>query len=314
MHLRKQSRAVFGLVLALQLATSFGAIALLTRMGPAIAVVVDTACDLPEDLLEKHHIHPVPLRVHFGEEEYIDRFTLSSADFFRKIVAHPVHPTTSQPVPADFKRAYDLVLRLYEGAVSIHVPARHSGTYQAAVRASVQAAGKIAVVDGRTVSVGLGLLALEAVKAAEEGLALDDVVQRVAQARDRMRTFIALETMTYVVRGGRVSPWQGAIARLLKMKPVLTFSPEGELTVAAKVLGGQSVHRKALALVRQYAEGRNNLRFAIAHGNAPETAAWYADQIRRFCDPTLLYITEISPALGVHGGPGVAGVAVLGDR
>lgn len=288
--------------------TAFGADA----AAGTVAIVTDTGCDLPDALLERHQIYRIPLRVRFGDEEFIDRVTITPDAFYARLATDPNHPKTSQPTPADFRAAYERVLRTHAGALSIHVPGRLSGTLQGAHRAAAQAPGAVDVIDGRSVSVGLGLVVLEAARAAEAGLDAAAVRARVDEALANMRTIFTLETMDYVVRGGRMSRLKGVVARFTRLRPILTFDADGSLQMVDRALFGASARKKVLARVVAEASGLRDLRVAIAHAAAPETAQWYADQIRACLDPVDLFVTEIAPALGVHGGPGAAGIAFIG--
>jgi len=278
-----------------------------------IAIITDTACDLPEEIIQKYNIHRIPIRLNFGEENYIDTFTISIDEFYQKLVDSDHHPKTSQPTPGDFKRTYELVTKHYDTAISIHIPGKVSGTLQSAKKTAKTVSDKITVIDGKSLSVGLGLIALEGARAVENGLKHDEVIHTIQDAVKKLKLFISVDTMDYLVRGGRVSRMKGVIAKLFSMKPILTFDEEGNVEVLGKAVGGQNTRNKMMKLIIESAMGKKNLRFAVAHGNAPDSAQWYVEQINREIKPAEVIQTEISPALGVHGGPGAIGVAYIGD-
>jgi DegV family protein with EDD domain len=278
-----------------------------------IAIVIDSACDLPPEFIIRHNIQMVPVQVSFGNDLYIDKITLTPKEFYRLLRESPHHPKTSQPAPADFLRIYEELIGRYEQVISIHLSGSLSGTFQAACTAASRVEGlDIQVLDSRTVSIAYGLVVAEAVRAVEEGCDIDDVVQRVRQAVSHTKIYVSVATMEYLVRGGRVSRTRGLIANLLGLKPILTINDEGRVVAAAKTRGGDSAERKIFDLIRRDAVTLRNLRFAVTHANAHELAEHYAQQIRREFEVQDVMIVEASPALGAHAGPGAVAVALSG--
>jgi DegV family protein with EDD domain len=280
-----------------------------------VGIVTDSTCDLPQGLFEELSIGMVPVRVFFGSENYLDKVTLTPAEFYARFAVTDENPKTSQPPPADFGQVYRYVSAHAGAIVSIHLSAAFSGTYQAAV---VGARGiektRITHVDSRNVSVGLGLIVRAAAEAAAAGKSADEVVRVARDAADRTRSFVAVPTLEHLVRGGRVSPLRGLFARLLGLLPVLTISPEGKVYASAKARGFEKARRKMMALLFRAADaGRDGSshRFGVAHCDAAELAESLARQIRERYPESDVMIVECGPALGAHGGPGAVAVAVL---
>jgi DegV family protein with EDD domain len=268
-----------------------------------IALVSDSACDLPDEVLRRHRIHVVPLGVQFGSQSFLDRRTLSATEFYAMLASSPFHPTTSQPAPADFLSVYRYLSRNYEHVVSIHVSGALSGTLQAAERSAREVDGRrITVLDSRTVSAGQGLVVLAAAEAIEDGLALDGVLERVRRAAAAVRLYVSVPTTAYLVRGGRVSRTKGLLARALDLQPILTIGRDGKPAAAARARGSRARSRKTLSLARSAAEAFARPRFAVAHADAIEVA-------RDFPEAEVL-VAEVGPALGAHGGPGASAIAV----
>lgn len=276
------------------------------------AVITDSAGDIADPELERLGIHTVPVRVHFGTESYLDKITLTAPEFYRLLMEHPDPPTTSQPPPGDFRRQFEFLGSHYEGVVSIHVSAAVSGTFQSA-RTAAERTDEVGVhvVDSRNVSVGQGLVAMEAAEWAAAGHPAPVVAEKAQQAADRTRTWGLLATLRPAVRGGRVSPIKRFLAERLHLNPVLATKPDGRVGAGGILFG----HRDRLArfgrfIARRAKPGRR-WRVAIGHCDAPLEAAWMREWLQILA-PHLdwIRIAEVSPALGAHAGPGAIVVSL----
>jgi len=277
-----------------------------------VGIVTDSTCDLPPTLLEELGIGVVPVRVYFGSENYLDKVTITPSEFYARFSVTDVAPKTSQPPPADFTQVYQNVASHAGTIVSINLSAAVSGTYQASL-VGAKPVEKTAFehVDSRNVSVGLGLIVRVAAEAAGAGKAGDEVARIARDAAARTKVFIAVPTLEHLVRGGRVSPLKGLIARALGLLPVLTISPEGKAEPAAKARGYEAARRKMMSLLFEAAGSGSSARFGVAHCDAQSVADRVARDIRERYPESDVMIVECGPALGAHGGPGAVAVAVL---
>ncbi len=279
-----------------------------------VGIVTDSTCDLPAGMLEDFGVGVVPVRVFFGSENYLDKVTISPSEFYARFSVTEEAPKTSQPPPADFTQVYENVAEHSGSIVSVHLSSGVSGTYQAAtVGARPVAKTSIVHVDSRNVSVGLGLVVRAAAEAAAAGKSADEVAAIARETADRVRIFIAVPTLKHLVRGGRVSPAKGMIAKLLGLLPVLTMSREGVAVPAGKARGYVAARRKMLKLLFAEAGERVSAsrRFGVAHCDAEDAAEEVAREIRARYPESDVMIVECGPALGAHGGPGALAVAVL---
>lgn len=285
----------------------------LNRAG-RVAVVTDSTCDLPPSLLEELNIGVVPVRVYFGSENYLDKVTLTPSEFYARFAVTTEQPRTSQPPPADFTQVYRNVATHAGAIASVHLSAAVSGTYQAAlVGARPVEKTRFEHIDSRNVSVGLGIVVRAAAEAAAAGRGADEVARIARDAADRTRLFIAVPTLEHLVRGGRVSPLKGLLAKVLGLLPVLTISEEGKAEPAAKARGFEAARVKMMALLFEAAEAGSSgdARFGVAHCDAAELAESIAREIRQRYPESDVMVVECGPALGAHGGPGAVAVAVL---
>ena len=281
-----------------------------TRVG----IVTDSTCDLPPTMLEDFGIGVVPVRVNFGSENYLDKVTITPSEFYGRFAVTDVAPKTSQPPPADFTQVYENVATHAGAIVSVHLGARLSGTYQAAVVGARPVKNtEIVHVDSGSASVGLGLVVRAAAEAARRGKTAAEVAAAARETAARIRVFVAVPTLKHLIRGGRVSATRGFLAKLLGLLPILTITTEGKVEAAGKARGYTASRRKLMRLLFAEAGERVSAsrRFGVAHCDAEDAAEELAREIRARYPESDVMIVECGPALGAHGGPGALAVAVL---
>tara|TARA_A100001037_G_scaffold7735_1_gene7686 strand:- start:3373 stop:5157 length:1785 start_codon:yes stop_codon:yes gene_type:complete len=279
-----------------------------------IAIIVDSGCDLPEEILEEFNIHMVPVRLNFGDEHHVDKVTITPEEFWHQLKTNPIHPQTSQPTQGDFRRQYQFLTGHYKNAISIHLPASVSGTMQSAILAADDTKGlPVDLVDSHNGSVGIGLIALRAAEAVQQGFDKDEILQIVHLAVESTTVYIGLNTLDYVVKGGRVSANKKKIANLLRINPILSFAKNGINTIG-KTFGSNYKTEKLVKFVtNKIPDGP--FRVGLAHGNAPDIAEKARIHFEELGAEKVV-TTEIGPALGVHAGPNSLVIAIqsLKDR
>lgn len=281
------------------------------------AVITDSAADIPDEMLETHDIHIVPLRLQFGERGYMDKVSITPDEFYEELRKNPVHPTTSQPSPGDFRRQYQFLASHYPDVISISLTGRVSGTCQAAVSAAgrINASGRVHVVNTLNASLGQGLLTVLAAECAQAGLDANEALKVLARAIPDTKTFAMINDLSYAVRGGRVPSSRKLVADLLRVTPVLKTTPEGNVASGGVLPGrGWPLKRFARYISRNVPAG--NLRFMIAHAECEDRAAELGQLLTDNLPGAVCRgITPLGTALGVHAGPGaiVVGVQKLID-
>jgi len=223
-------------------------------------------------------------------------------------------PKTSQPVPADFLTLYRHLAGMHAAIVSVHLSSGLSGTLQSAESAAKQVSSEtgvpILIVDSRSGSAGEGLVVWAAAQAAQAGLSAQQCAAVAEAAAQSAQISIYVPTVEYFVRGGRLSPLRGRIAKLFRILPVLTVK-DGKLTAGCKALGRSAARKRVLHEALRVARKAKQPMFVVSHSAAPhlaETAR--ADILERHPDADV-WITETAPAIGSHAGPGGVAVAVL---
>ncbi len=273
-----------------------------------VKVVTDSSSDLPPEVAGELGITVVPLYLRFGDEVYRDGVDISPDEFYRKLVASPVHPTTSQPPPSDFADVYRRLAQETDAVVSVHISSKASGTYDSALRARDMVGTKcrIEVVDSLSVSMGLGLIALAAARLARAGEGLNRVMDEVREAVIATRIVGLLDTLKYVLLGGRLGKAKALLGTLLNVKPLLTMRG-GEIMPVGVVRTRAKGIEKLVEIVRS---ALNIQELAIVHSTSLDEASSLRERLAEVLSEDRIHMARLGPALGVHGGPGTLLVAL----
>jgi DegV family protein with EDD domain len=270
-----------------------------------VRVVTDSACDLPDDLIERDGIEVVPLTIRFGKEELVDRKELSTDEFWRRLADSDVLPETSAPSAGAFEAAFRrMIADGATGIICINLSSKLSATMQSAQVAAqaVQADCPVVVVDSLMVSMGLGSLCLTAARRAADGDSLESIVANVTDRRNRSKLYGALDTLEFLKKGGRVGNARALLGSMLAIKPVLEVR-DGEVEEAGKV----RTRSKALRLLVDRVKQGPFENLAVLHGNAPDL-----DELLDLLEPLApqdeIVVGQIGPVIGTHAGPRVIGV------
>ena len=276
------------------------------------AVIVDSAADITDEDMERLDIHMVPCRVQFGDHGYLDKVGITIDEFYSELETNPNHPTTSQPSPGDFRRQFQFLASHFDDVISINVMSGASGTYDAARLAGsrINARGSIHVIDSRNGSLGQGQLAVLAAECAEEGLDVERTVAAIEDQVSKTTSYIILKDLRYAVRGGRLPAWVKAMADLLRMMPIIYTTSEGTLKLSGCLFGK---HRLIERFARHVANRAPSgpVELGIGHAIREADAVELEQHLRNLLpDIRKSRTTGVSPAIGVHGGPGTLLVAV----
>jgi uncharacterized protein len=271
-----------------------------------VAIVTDSAADLPEEEIDRLGIHVVPVRLNFGDEEFLDKLTISPAEFYRRLATAESHPQTSQPPPADFRRQFELLTSHGLDVLGVQLSGALSGTLQAAQRAAERVdAERIEIFDTRNAACGQALAVLWAAEAAARGWERVAIRARLRETIDQFKTYALARDLSWGVRGGRVKPWMETLSRRLRLNPVLTATPDGRLGARGVIAGRvNAVERFGRYLLKRM-DAERTYRVIISHTDAAEDAGNLRRQILAG-HPQIdaCWIVEASPAVGAHAGPG----------
>lgn len=279
--------------------------------GRRVAIVTDSAADIPEDEMDRLGIHMVPVRVHFGEHSYLDKVGISPEEFFAELERNPVHPQTSQPPPGDFRRQFEFLASHFDSVVSIHLTRQASGTCGAAEMAAgrVSTHGKVTVIDSMNASVGQGLVAMYAAECAEAGYDAARVIEATRAIRSKTRTFGLVGSLEYAVRGGRVPRWVKNVADRLQLMPILHNDRKGRVTAGGVLFGRSHLREKFARYIRRRMRDDCSYRILVGHANCEADGRWLLERLSS-ANVASGRLLPLGSALGVHGGPGMLVVAL----
>jgi len=278
---------------------------------PQIALVIDSACDLPQEFIDRTCTHVIPVKVAFGQSNYIDKITITPEYFYEMLETEPEHPKTSQPSPAEFTNLYSYLLTHYESIISIHIPEILSGTYQNALNAARSFPDrKISVIDSKTLSVSVGFIAERAVELIVAGKPHDEIVADLTNATRRTQLFVGIPNLKYLIRGGRIGKAKGLAAKLFNIKPILNLDEQGRLVHFAKSFSKKGAFAKVLQLTTDFAALKKNPRFVIAHVNNLPVAEHFVAELKKRFGVENINIMPVSPVLGAHAGHGAAAIGI----
>jgi uncharacterized protein len=217
-----------------------------------IGLVIDSTCDLPAELADKHQITVVPLNVFFGEQQFLDRVTITQKKFFDMMETSPDYPTSSQPSLKDIQNTFNYLSTHYESIIAIHLSEKLSGTYanslSAAESISEKTGKRIDVVNSRQLSGTFGLLALRTAESIEQGWSHDQIMDKIHTWSYNSRVLVGTQSLDSFIRGGRVSATKGYIGKLLGARPIVSMDKEGKALLLSKAysLKGSLKKKKVL--------------------------------------------------------------------
>jgi DegV family protein with EDD domain len=286
-------------------------------MSP-VAVVTDSTCYLPPELIERHGIKVVPLYVVFGGDRIIPEVEITDYPaFFEELRTAEKLPTTSQPSVGDFTATFEPLLDAGQEVVSVHISGGLSGTPEAARQAKEaltrdgRGGERIEVVDSTTAAGGLGFMVLAAVKAARDGGSAKEVAEHVAAARRELRLWFAIDTLEFLKRGGRIGAASAWIGSTLKVKPILTV--ENEMTPVERVRTSSRMFERLVDYARSCADSGIGA-WSAQHINAPDLCAELVQRCSEIYGSEPTIVSEIGPVLSAHTGPGLLGTGAVPTR
>ncbi len=283
-----------------------------------IKIVTDSTCDLPDDLRKKYDIRVVSQNVIFGTQTYQDGVDITPQRLYEILPTAKEHPKTSQATPAQFLQLYRPLIQAGHEIVSVLLSSKLSGTYASAVAAKKDLEEEfkkelpITILDTPWVSMALGMLCLIAAQVAEAGQSRDQVVAAVNAIIPKMNVIFVLDTLEYLRRGGRIGAASAMLGTMLNFKPMLTLK-DGAVHPLEKPRSRAKALRRMMEMLQQQA-GKKPLHIAVLNANVQDEAKAVEDELKKNFICVEFYSVLLTPAIGVHTGPGTLGVAFYTDQ
>ena len=275
-----------------------------------IRIITDSLCDLTMEHAKELNIDILPLLVRFGEEEYKCGIELTNEQFYEKLETSPVSPTSAAVNPYEFEEIFERYLNAGDDVVSILFSRHMSATYQSAVIASENIdSEKFHLIDCENGAMGQALLIETAVSMRDEGLTANEIADKIRALLPRTMTYIVIDTMEYLKRGGRISKSAALLGSLMKLHPVVQVVADGAKPVD-KVKGKKSCNAWLINKLKEEAPD-THYKLVIGHSNAPERAEAFKEQLKEAGITNEIFITCIGPVVGTHIGPNCLGIGYI---
>lgn len=278
-----------------------------------VAIVTDSTASIPESILTELNIHWVPYYIHRGQEVLRDLVTIQCESFYNWLPSARELPKTASPGPGDYIQIYeDLAEAGTKDIVSIHMTSKGSGAYQAALAAKSLIVEKIPslhieVIDTLNVSMCHGWMVIESARAAIQGKSIGEIITRVKEMIPITQMIQTADTLRYLYMGGRIGKAKHLLGSVLNIKPIISM--EGGVIVAVGQAHSRGdAYRSITRLVEKTVGHLGKIRIAYTHAAALEEVQKLRDLVEKKITAVERLVCELSPALGVHTGPGTVGV------
>jgi DegV family protein with EDD domain len=266
-----------------------------------IHVVTDSCADLPDNLLQKYNIRVVPLSIRVNGREFSEGVDITPQEFYREMAISAELPKTSQPSPKQFAKIFEEL----SGAGKVlcfTISSKLSGSFGSAnLGKKISGNPNVTVFDTFAASIGQGLQVLRAAELIQEGLPLNTVLSVLNRMRDEMKFLILLDTLENIVKGGRLSRFQGSLAKLLNIKVIL-HNVQGRPEILEKMRGRNKTLERLIGLVGERYGGGSNSIIGITHVNNLEDAEVLAEEIKELYQPREVIINEMGATISTYAG------------
>ena len=282
-----------------------------------IALVTDSTCDLDRELLDRYQVNMLPININFGENHYLDKVTIHPEQFYRLLEEESHHPKSAQVNEKAFTNLYSHLATHYDSVIAIHLSDKLSGTFGSSQKAA-QAISRefnkpITVINSRNLSGALGLIVLRAAEAIEAGHTHEEIAAMVRDWVGKVKIFVSVRDIKYLIRGGRLSATKGFIARILNINPIVSIDETGKAYVFDKALNQKSIMEKVMVYISKHIRERKTWNYIVLHANNSEAARWYTERMQALTSMDPVSVVNISPVIGANTGIGAAAVALLCD-
>ena len=279
------------------------------------ALVTDSTAYVPTELIQKHNISVVPLILVWGDEMFEDGVDILPKEFYTRLKTAKVMPSTSQATPAKMQAIFQSLVDQGMDVLGMFISSKLSGTMQSAMQAKdmMGSAGeKVTLVDSQCTSMALGFQVLAAARAMDAGASLQECAAIAEKAHEKAGLFFAVDTLEFLHRGGRIGGAQRFIGSALNLKPILALK-DGRVEGVERIRTKGKAQDRILELVSEKVKGKSNIRLATVHANAAEDAKILLDRAAQALNPSETFVTDLSPVVGTHAGPGTVGLAFMTD-
>ncbi|AGB41154.1 EDD domain protein, DegV family [Halobacteroides halobius DSM 5150] len=275
-----------------------------------IAVVTDSTADLTSNQLQEYDITRVPLQVMIADQEYQDWVEINPDQFLKKLEVSDHLPTTSQPPVGRFVKVYEELAKEYDHIISLHVSTQLSGTIKAAqLAADMVEEVEIKVIDSETVSISLGIMAIEVAKKVKEGTKLGKIIKFIDRIKEQVGIYFTVDDLDYLEQGGRIGKAAAFLGNLFKVRPLMTVE-DGEVAPYKKVRGEKRLYRVFKEVIDGKLDNKKGQKLVILYSKYQDKAKQLEEILTNEFAWREVEVRKLGPVIGSHVGPTAFGAAI----
>jgi len=278
-----------------------------------IALITDSIADLPQKYIDENQIHVIPINLIIDNTNYLDKITITHDSFYDLVDKSEEYPTSAQPSIKSVEDKLSFIADHYNKILIITVSSNLSGTYQT-IKSAVEKINsdiEVEIIDSKLDSGAQGLLVMEALEKIDEGKNFEDIVSYLEKIKNNIYIYVSVDNFEYMVRGGRVSPLKGKLAKLLNLKPIVSLDNEGNGIAFAKAFSKKGNNKKIKEIVTKHLSEEGIKRYSIVHGDGIERAKNYEEMFTNLIGKEPDYIEPISPVIALSAGRNSVAISVM---
>jgi DegV family protein with EDD domain len=274
-----------------------------------IALVTDSSCDMEKEIKEKYNIQTIPLKIIYNDKEYDDGVDISPEEVYERFSQEV--PKTSMPSQTDIMKVFDRLREEgYKKILSIHLSCNLSGTVDVVKMISKQYDDiEIEVIDSKSVSIGVGMLVHEAARLISQSIPMAEIKDALNKAKDKINVFYCIPVLDYLRKGGRIGLVAATLGTIMDLKPIISVNKDGRYYTCAKVRGRKKSLEKLVEIAMDVMKDKK-VNVSVYHGAAKEEALKIKEYLASLPNVQEIFFGQISPAMVVHTGPGLVGLAI----
>jgi len=275
-----------------------------------IALVADSTCDLNKEEIDKYNVHILPLKIVYKDREYTDRVDITPQEVYDNMKTEV--PTTSLPSMEEIESLFiKLKNEGYTHIIAITISSGLSGTNNS-IRLVSEKHPELTyeIFDSKALSLGAGAIVMECGQMIKDGKNFEYIIEQLPIIRDKIKIFYVLDTLKYLMKGGRIGKVSGSIGQLLNLKPIISIDNDGIYYTYTKVRGRKKSINKLYEIVKETVENKAG-KVWILHGGAKEEAQDLYEKVKKIPNAIISGLSDISPVAGVHTGPGLIGITIM---
>jgi uncharacterized protein len=279
-----------------------------------LAIITDSIADIPQSLADEHHCVILPLNLIIDTVVYMDKLTIKADDFYHHLDDYHLNPSSSQPTISSVERLLKSVLQHYDEVIGIFVSSKMSGTLNTMHKAlhNLKVEGKkVTFIDSKVNSIAQGLVVSEALRVKALGYDYDAIVKHIESVVDRVKIYVSVKDLKYMIKGGRVSKTTGMILSKLRLQPVISIDPTGQGIIPFKSLNQKSAVKSILKSIKKDMNEKGIERYALVYADNPHDLDDFKVKVNQIIGKEPEYIETISPIVGLNAGKGAFAIGYI---